>query len=553
MPRWRCVVLAFLPVLFLLWPAAPANAYTRPEQRSGTWELPRPSFPPPATERGRSVSDEAPMHIPDPEEEVWFWTRDFRRRSIERLKAYLAGFDDCSVIYVEEGRHLDPDLVNSMLKEISGNILPTVRRFFGREPWPGISGDGRITIFVYDIQDDFDETGLYYAGYFSAEDLYPSSTARYSNEREMLYVDYYPGLTGGQMEDVYGVIAHEYQHLVHFYADPNEVKWVDEGCANLATYICGYGEPYQHSRAFQTSPGTSLIEWDGTLEDYGAAFLFMKYIYEKYDRGSGLLRRIVSETRNCRAGIEAALQVVSFDKAFANWTIANVLDVYAREDLFMYNDLSVKCRPRASVMEWPMNPATEDIMPYGTHYYRFTRGQGNSIGINVQSHEHLPLLVQLLAYEDGNGTMISRETLALNAETNLDLSELDISWEWAMVSLSAMSERGASYSISSRLDGPLIRLVPNPILPSNVIVLARAESIESATYVNEDNPSEVYSISMKQVRDQVYLGSFDPETAGRYAITLTGTGSEGDRGRSRAIAVITSLIPGRYMKWGRDL
>lgn len=527
-----------------------ALAYTKANQLSGTPEIEKPDIPPPgvADVSGRHSPARTPGSVPD--STVWFWTRDFRTRNVVRIKANLIVYDENTVFYLEDGRFVDPDVANGMLEEISEKILPEVRRFFGREPYPGISGDGRITIFIYDIQDNYDTTGLYYAGYFSAEDLYPQSVAKYSNEREMLYIDFWPGLIDGSLNDIYGVIAHEYQHLVHFYADNDEVKWVDEGCANLSTYICGYGEPYQHTRAFQAASDTSLIEWDGTLEDYGASFLFIKYIYEKYDKATSLIKRIIAESRNCRSGLEAALGEKSFDGIFADWVTANIIDAYADEDLYQYNDMDIKCSPKASVLSWPWPIREETLNPYGTHYYRLTKGEGNNITILVDTFDHRPVLLQLMAYTGNQAELISRETIVLSRQAKLDISELDLSWDWCLISLSSASDLNARYTIQGVMDGPLIRLVPNPVIPANVVVIVKAENIESATFIHENFPSKVLSLSLREVRPGIFLGSFDPDESGHYMVTVTGKGPEGQEGRSRAKAVITSVVPGLYMKWG---
>ena len=38
-----------------------------------------------------------------------------------------------------------------------------------------------------------------------------------------------------------GVFAHEYQHLLQHYTDPNEVNFVNEGLSDFAISLVGYG------------------------------------------------------------------------------------------------------------------------------------------------------------------------------------------------------------------------------------------------------------------------------------------------------------------------
>ena len=37
-----------------------------------------------------------------------------------------------------------------------------------------------------------------------------------------------------------GVFAHEYQHLLEYYEDPEEVNWVNEGLSDFAIDVTGY-------------------------------------------------------------------------------------------------------------------------------------------------------------------------------------------------------------------------------------------------------------------------------------------------------------------------
>ena len=37
-----------------------------------------------------------------------------------------------------------------------------------------------------------------------------------------------------------GTFAHEYQHLLQYYQDPNEVSWVNEGLSDFALTLTGY-------------------------------------------------------------------------------------------------------------------------------------------------------------------------------------------------------------------------------------------------------------------------------------------------------------------------
>ncbi|MBT0770128.1 immune inhibitor A [Kineosporia sp. J2-2] len=111
-----------------------------------------------------------------------------------------------------------------------------------------------------------------------------------------------------------GVFGHEWQHLLHYYTDPNEVTWVNEGLSDLAIALDGYADTtaavteagfdnhiicYQGYGTVETdyNPNprdcggaqNSLNLWgeDGdnpnaVLADYGQAFSFMLFLHDRY-------------------------------------------------------------------------------------------------------------------------------------------------------------------------------------------------------------------------------------------------------------------------------
>lgn len=118
-----------------------------------------------------------------------------------------------------------------------------------------------------------------------------------------------------------GVFAHEYQHLLMHYEDPDEVNWVNEGLSDWAQTLTGYVDPSlpiadpgfdSHIQCFlgylgvQTpanpnpragGPENSLTAWgdqgdEEILCDYGAAYTMMEFLAGRYGRAfmSGLHR-----------------------------------------------------------------------------------------------------------------------------------------------------------------------------------------------------------------------------------------------------------------------
>ena len=113
-----------------------------------------------------------------------------------------------------------------------------------------------------------------------------------------------------------GTFAHEYQHLLQYYQDPNEVNWVNEGLSDFAQTLVGYVDAtktvfekgadshiycYQGFGTVQTAynpnprdcggPANSLTLWgdqgsgNEILADYGEAYSFMLFLYDRYGIG----------------------------------------------------------------------------------------------------------------------------------------------------------------------------------------------------------------------------------------------------------------------------
>jgi len=63
-----------------------------------------------------------------------------------------------------------------------------------------------------------------------------------------------------------GTFAHEYQHLLHSYTDPDEVNWINEGLSDRAQTLTGYVDPSKEitERGFdshiQTFLGWSVVQ-----------------------------------------------------------------------------------------------------------------------------------------------------------------------------------------------------------------------------------------------------------------------------------------------------
>jgi hypothetical protein len=230
-------------------------------------------------------------------------------------------------IYVEDAEFIrDPSrftsaILDSIANEYRNVILPTETAYFGAPP----AGD--FTVLLMDIKDS--GGGSFVSGYFDFRNELPASDNPISpsNDRHMIYMDSKEGTPGSTSS--FGTLAHEFQHFIHYNYDPFEENWVEEGLSGLARFVCGYGHQISHVTAFSQVPTTSLTFWQSELANYGATYLFMLYLSEKYG-GAATTRAIVANGGTGIIGINGALfsrgLLVGVNDIFKNWVVANYLN-----------------------------------------------------------------------------------------------------------------------------------------------------------------------------------------------------------------------------------
>ena len=235
-------------------------------------------------------------------------------------------------------------------------IVATDVEFFG-EYIERPAGNPNIDVMIYNIVDEayFDpDFGSYIAGFFS-------SGLSDEFDRNMIFIDSYdwgnrlgPNDSAWRPDDgpgndrpfLYeGTVAHELEHLIHRDHDGDEESWIDEGLADLAQLVNGFGHDDGHVVYYLAFHRTSLTQWGSMLEDYGAAYLFQVYLAEQfagltqeYDGSGGgnvlnpaWTRALVAEEANSILGVETVASAfhggpVSFVDMFDSWILANYLD-----------------------------------------------------------------------------------------------------------------------------------------------------------------------------------------------------------------------------------
>ncbi len=178
----------------------------------------------------------------------------------------------------------------------------------------GSSGDGKLHMLYYNINDGWEPGQGYVAGFFYQVDIT-------NNGLPILNIDTYPGVyymnSSGteykRMDDTYNTMVHEYQHLINYANTSNMGTWLNEGFSAAAEEICDPGGSvvgriqswegyyysdnndwlnppaefqYQSSNSLHT--GYSMYAWSNNLDNtslltlYSQVSFFAQYLYTRF-------------------------------------------------------------------------------------------------------------------------------------------------------------------------------------------------------------------------------------------------------------------------------
>lgn len=280
-----------------------------------------------------AYADVKPREVGDVE---IFSTFNMNKNAHEKIKAQLKKIGKHCYVYLQQGRQVDSKNIDRIVNAFDNRIYLEARSMFGSEWNPGIDDDARVTILLLDIQDSYNPANGrkdFTAGYFNATDCFSNKKFSFSNEREMLYLDTFPGDVS--TDRFLSVIAHEFQHMIHWNNDPKEFTWVNESLSQLAPFLCGYGHPPQ-VESFIRNPDNNMSAWsnDDMIANYGQVYLWAQYISTRIastdERRRAFVRRMVAQTSQGFSGLNAAIKKQGIknnaSNLFRNFCVANYLN-----------------------------------------------------------------------------------------------------------------------------------------------------------------------------------------------------------------------------------
>lgn len=304
-----------------------------------------------------------------------FWVTNIETNEKFRVNATLQYVTPHSYFWVEDGVKFDKGEMKALMDEFEEKMYPTNREFFGSEWSPGIDGDEHIYILYAG------GIGSRIAGYYSSADEIHPLAHEYSNAHEMFIFN--SDNTDLGDEFTYGVLAHEFQHMIHWYQDRNETSYMNEGFSELAAFLNGY-DIGGTDRVFASNPDLQLNDWpndpNATGPHYGAGFLYLIYFLDRF--GEDATRALVKDPENGLDSVDSVLkqinatdpltgQLITADDFFMDWVTTNyLLDGDIGDGRFIYTNYPIAPQVSAteSIDTCPTGEFGRTVRQYGTDY-----------------------------------------------------------------------------------------------------------------------------------------------------------------------------------------
>lgn len=448
--------------------------------------------------------------------------------------------------------------------EFDSVIYPKMREFFGSEP--DVDQDSKIFILLDDIRDGVGS----YRGYFWAVNQFPQTQIPYSNEKELLHIDLFPTFLT-EPKQAYRTTAHEFTHMIHFNEGTQivdgtlqeEERWVEEGFTQYAQYVYDKSQT-SNVDEFIKEPDTILVEprtsvWLGSspFRNYGASFLFMYYLAEKYG-GSNVSTFMKNLVRDKTTGVESINKALlgfntTMESVFADFAIANFLDKTRKNDMSSLNDgkwgynvdndydttnnigvnqsLPVKFSERVI-----LSPAgavrSANVMPWASDYIEISGSSGN---LNLGFDGDDTLLFKAAVIKRGEDIDPSVEFIYLNEKQagNLIVQNYGAGNAYEnLVLLPMITTKGnyekANYVYSTTFADLKVAVFPNPVYENNLHIVVRTnDTFASTPRLQMTFNSQQGYLTMTPVDDSTYITNYALNESGEGVVEAYGTNSNG--------------------------
>ncbi len=327
-----------------------------------------------------------------------FFVTNSGTRESRKLSAQLVYETQNVYFFVENGVKVNESDVKSLVDEFQNKTYPTNREFFGSEWIPGVDGDPRLyMLYARGI-------GKNVQAYCDSVSEFSRLAHPYSNEKEIIVLN----ADASPLNDSYWrpTLAHEFQHMIHWYQNRNAEIWLNEGASMLAQSINGFDAGSKMS--FLNGPDLQLNTWpdlSSSLAEatghYDAAYLFMKYFLDRF--GGKASQTLVANRATGIAAVDSTLatlgltdpgtgNILTTEDVFADWAVANFLnDSSLAQGQYGYKGFAEKIPgPTDTISDCPTGLISATVHQFGTRYIELAC-HGN-VTINFTGSAQVPLV-----------------------------------------------------------------------------------------------------------------------------------------------------------------
>jgi hypothetical protein len=332
-----------------------------------------------------------------------WWAQNFTTSSNYQVASTCRGIGTNCYVFVENSSwtngKVNQAAVDSVINEFDNKTPANPNKgiyqmdvdAFGNPP--DVDNDPRIIILILDIQDGYNGSGGFVAGFFAPIN---ETSQSQSNQCEMYYMDCNPTdlTTSSGLGIALETCAHEFQHMINWnYHQTNpEITFINEGCSMLAEINCGY--PPSGQSLYANEPNHYLLDWRGSnstlvLNDYARAQRFFIYWLDQF--GIGIFKDIVQDNTTGIAGLSSVLtkdvRTISFPQLFTNWEIANELNNRSVDTKYGYT-LAGLPESASKLIYVPNASASDTVNRLAAEYLTFTGGSNLSITFTPQGTQN---------------------------------------------------------------------------------------------------------------------------------------------------------------------
>ena len=196
---------------------------------------------------------------------------------------------------------------------------------------PNFDNDGVVDVLLYDITEGDNRCCI--IGFVHPADVNPSASPGEGNQADVLYLDTNPTLADPERLGsgrIFEAAAHEYQHLIHFTYDGNELTFVNEGLSEWAQVLTGYAGRDITYLDDATRYNVSLLRFDpnDSNDDRQRGGLFTTYFAERM--GVLVAGSVTRSSSNGTAGYRNVLNTIpgslTLEELLRDFHITNLLN-----------------------------------------------------------------------------------------------------------------------------------------------------------------------------------------------------------------------------------